>query len=404
MSLEILKELHKKAYLFFEEEVKKEDSNFGLIYDNSKDKNICSIAGTGFYLTSLLIGVENNYIERDKALENTKKTLKTLIKLPHFKGFLAHFIDARDNSLYHNSEYSTIDTMLLLNGVITISSYFNEDEEVKFLSTSLLDRIDFKSFITKKEEKTYFYMSYNPNKYGAYANGKEGYISLWDMTAEQIMMYIIAANYLDIDISRELYNSFERSNGTYENISFTHSPLNTLFVYQYPLAWLYNNTLTDINNFSWWDNCTKACRAQKIYASKNKDKFLLNDDLFGFSASESKNGYKVYCLPPNDKDFFNVDGTLCAHGFIGSLPFIPDSSINCIKYIYNNYPNYQGKYGFYDAFNLKENWYSSSYYSIDKGLELLMLDNYLNNNIFKYYSNSKYIKTGLERLGFKWQP
>lgn len=68
---------------------------------------------------------------------------------------------------------------------------------------------------------------------------------------------------------------------------------------------------------------------------------------------------------------------------------------------YNNFPKLWGKYGFKDAYNLEgvKPWFSKEYIGIDKGIELVMLENYLNGTIWEYFMQNKYVQNGLKILG-----
>ena len=72
-----------------------------------------------------------------------------------------------------------------------------------------------------------------------------------------------------------------------------------------------------------------------------------------------------------------------------------------IEYYYNNLPKLWGKYGFKDGFNFegKKEWYSKEYIGIDKGIEMIMIENYLNGTIWKYFMKNKFVKIGLRNIG-----
>ena len=82
---------------------------------------------------------------------------------------------------------------------------------------------------------------------------------------------------------------------------------------------------------------------------------------------------------------------------------IPNESIKAMEYYYNNFPKLWGKYGFKDGYNLERKlpWFAKEYIGIDKGIDLLMLENYLNATIWKYFMKNKYVKGGLDILGIK---
>lgn len=96
------------------------------------------------------------------------------------------------------------------------------------------------------------------------------------------------------------------------------------------------------------------------------------------------------------------DGTITPCGAVGSIVFTPKESIKAMEYYYNKFPKLWGKYGFKDGYNLEGNkeWYAKEYIGIDKGIEIVMIENYLNGTIWNYFMKNKYVKDGLEKLGF----
>lgn len=73
-----------------------------------------------------------------------------------------------------------------------------------------------------------------------------------------------------------------------------------------------------------------------------------------------------------------------------------------MEYYYNNFPKLWGKYGFKDGYNLEgtKPWFSNECIGIDKGIEVIMIENYLNGTIWNYFMKNKYVKKGLEILEF----
>mgnify|MGYP004536500829 FL=1 len=82
--------------------------------------------------------------------------------------------------------------------------------------------------------------------------------------------------------------------------------------------------------------------------------------------------------------------------------FTPKESISAMEYYYNNYPNLWGKYGFKDGYNLEDvkPWFAKEYIGIDKGIEVIMIENYLNGTIWNYFMRNAYVQKGLKVLGF----
>lgn len=96
------------------------------------------------------------------------------------------------------------------------------------------------------------------------------------------------------------------------------------------------------------------------------------------------------------------DGTVSPCGPAGSIVFTPELSIKALENFYNNYPKLWGKYGFKDAYNLENGeWYSKEVIGIDKGISMLMIENYLTGSIWKYFMKNEYVQKGLDILGIK---
>lgn len=119
-------------------------------------------------------------------------------------------------------------------------------------------------------------------------------------------------------------------------------------------------------------------------------------DLYGYSGEYG-------AKPCADNKELNNDGTIPPCGAIGSIVFTPKESIKAMEYYYNNFPKLWCKYGFKDAYNLegKKVWYSIECIGIDKGISMIMIENYLSGLIWKNFMNNKYVKKGLNLLQIK---
>ncbi|MBU1093822.1 MAG: hypothetical protein KKH01_05120 [Firmicutes bacterium] len=402
MNKKLLEEIQKTAFQFFQDftNFNEESTGYGLTVDHTNNLDSASIASSGFMLSSLIIGVQHGYISHAVALHQARKTLFTLYHHAEQQyGFYAHFFDINTGQRRGKCEYSTIDTALALCGVLAVDAYFN-DEEISKLSQMIVDRVDWQEFIFEKDGKKFLHMSYNPNKDGAYALGKAGFIYQWDMFAEQLMMYVMIGGGKYQDQANDLYQGFARDFRRYGEYEYFISPGNTLFNYQFPLAFLNLEGYRDTQNISWFDNAKIATLAhlqcsldyQKTYKTFSKA-------FFGFNASDTPLGYRVFSALPNSLNELKTDGTVAPFSMIGSLPFTPDISMASIEKMLK-INGLWGRYGFYDAFNLEkdEPWISQRYIAIDKGLEMLMCNFVLTKDVQNALMNHPVIVKGLETL------
>jgi hypothetical protein len=380
------------------------EKGYGLTVDHTGNLELSSIASTGFFLSSLVIGVARGYLEKTLALTQAIGTLKTLHDhVPHFHGFFAHFLNMHTAERHKKCEYSTIDTALALNGVIAVDAYFN-DPILHQLAKGILDRVDWSVLIHNRGEKTHFYMAYNPDADGDYVNGRPGYIHHWSMLAEQLMMYVMYASVSDNpDLAKKLYLDFERTKVSYKQASYFYSPGNSLFVYQYPQCWLDLKHIQDDQGINWFENTRQAIYGHYYLSRDTREQYpTFEDTYFGFTASYGRKGYQVSGAIPNVQQTIHHDGSVAANAMIGSLYHAPELALPAIASLSKNPQLWDEKYGFVNAFN-HENppWISSRFLGIDKGLELLMTNAYLHGDVMQAYMRHPLIVKGMEKLGWK---
>ena len=390
----IQKEL-KKSYDFFikEANLKKKSKGYGLIHDKTLlSNNISSIASVGYGLSALIIGVEHKWISYKKAYDRANKTLDTFINNVEGKnGFYYHFVNMETGKREWNCEISIIDTAIFICGALTVGEYFGG--KIKEKAELLYNNINWQWY----SNGDYFYMGYTPEK---------GFWSAWDMYAEQLMLYILGVSSPTFPISKNMYHNFKIERENYQNIKdiiYTYG--GTLFTYQFSHAWIDFRNKKDSNGIDWFENSIRATKANRLYCISNKNNYkTFNENSWGLTACLSPNGYSgsFGSMPCKSNLKIENDGTISPCGAIGSIVFTPKESIKAMEYYYNTYPKLWGKYGFKDAFNLENKvpWFAKEYIGIDKGIEMVMLENYLNGTIWKYFMKNTYVEQGLKKLGF----
>lgn len=70
-----------------------------------------------------------------------------------------------------------------------------------------------------------------------------------------------------------------------------------------------------------------------------------------------------------------------------------------MEYLYNKDKKLWGKYGFIDGYNFENGkWYAKEYIGIDKGISMVMLENYLSGTIWECFMKNPFIQKGLQIL------
>ncbi len=392
----LLKEL-KGSYKFFIKESKLNENSkgYGLIRDKDMyANNIASIASVGYGLAALVIGVERKWISHEKAYKRANKTLDTFLNHVDGKnGFYYHFVNMDTAKREWNCEISIIDTAIFICGAICAGEFF--EGEVKQKAEELYKRINWEWY--RNKETNYFYMGYKP---------EEGFWGHWDMYAEQLMLYVLGAGSPTFPINKTMYDDMRKEKESYEGIEdIIYTYCGTLFTYQFSHAWIDFRNKVDKQGINWFENSIKATIANREYCIKNSKKFkTFGKNSWGLTACVGPKGYSGgYGAKPSlaDLDKEN-DGTISPCGSAGSIVFTPELSIKALENFYNNYPKLWCKYGFKDAYNLENGeWYSKEVIGIDKGISMLMIENYLTGTIWEYFMKNENIQKGLNILGIK---
>ncbi|MEN2983817.1 MAG: glucoamylase family protein [Dictyoglomaceae bacterium] len=379
----LLDEIQKKTFRYFWEEVNPEN---GLIKDRSTADSPSSIAAVGFGLTAIPIGIERGWITKTEGYNRVLTTLKSFAegKVEGKNGFFYHFVDMRTGKRVWNCELSSIDTALLLAGVIFVGEYF-KGTEVEKLADKIYREVNWQWMLAGGKTLS---MGWKPE--GGFLGGRWG-----DNFDEGILAYILAIGSPTYPIPASSWDEIARPiNDTY--ISY---PNEVLFVYQYPNIWVdFRNKEDKYANY--FNNATSAARYNWMFTFLRKGEYKTYDeDIWGLSACDGPSGYRAYGASEG-----NHDGTIAPYASIGSLPFVPDLAMKAIKGMLSKYgPLIWGKYGFVSGFNIDENWFSKEYVGIDQGTIILMIENYRTGMVWKYFMKNKNIQRAMRKIGFTFK-
>nr|WP_296437865.1 glucoamylase family protein [uncultured Acetatifactor sp.] len=389
---EVLEEA-KGCFLYLWEQVQTDEASgaYGMVRDRYPGaKNVSSIAATGFALAAIPYGIEKGWITKEQGEERADKTMDTLLSLEQKEGFLYHFINMLNGEPGTGSEVSVIDTGILLCGAVTAGEYFGESVQEK--AKELYERVDWNYFLDGS--RNMFYMSCSP----------EGEFSgHWDVYAEQLMLYVLAAGSPTHPLDKGPYEAFGRLKGRYGEYEFIHSWFGSIFTYQFSHAFLDFRGLVDEQGTDWYQNSVTATLAARQFCIEEQDTWeTYGENAWGLTACDTPEGYNgLLGAPPSGTDnrAHESSGTIAPAGAIGSMPFTPEESTAALKH-YRTFPELVGEYGLKDAYNLDRNWFGQDYIGIDKGISLLMIANYEGEFVWKYFMENEAVRSGLERLGF----
>lgn len=415
----MLQDLQKKAFHYF---IRHVDAKTGLVLDSTQPGAPASIAAVGFALSCYTVAVERGFIKRKVALAHTLAALRFFDEADQsgaadgvgYKGFFYHFLDVTSGTRAWKCELSTIDTTLLLVGMLLAAQYFDGDSasecEVRERTQSIYARIDWR---WAQDHQQAVVLGWKP---------ESGFLRYhWTGYNEAMLLYVLALAAPEFAVDPSAYSAWT-SEFCWRRL-YGHDVLyaGPLFIHQFSHIWIdlrgIQDTFMAAKKTDYFENSRVATQIQREYAIRNPRKFLdYAHNCWGFTASNGPgNGtrkyqghkHRFYGYKARGAPFGPDDGTLSPWGAIAALPFAPDLVVEVIRHMENLIGHSPSGYGFYSSFNPSyprgnnaRGWISPWHYALNQGPIVLMIENYRTGLVWRLMRDCAPIKEGLLRAGF----
>jgi hypothetical protein len=422
--------LSQRTFAFFWERT---DPATGLTPDRWPTPSFSSIAAVGFALTAYPIGVERGYITRPQAVDRVLTTLRFFWHSPQgsaaagtsgYQGFFYHFLNP-DGSRFQTVELSTVDTALLLAGVLFCQQYFDGQDsaeaEVRALADSLYRRVDWK------------WSSVRPPGIAMGWTPENGFHT-WDWRGynEAMLVYLLALGSPTHPVDSTAWSLWTTNYKWGDFYGQQHLGFAPLFGHQYSHTWIDFRGIRDpfirSHAIDYFENSRRATLSQRAYAMADPDGWVgYGKDVWGLTASDGPVDATIN-IGGRNRLFFTYsargatfgeihdDGTIAPTAAGGSVAFAPEIAIPALVVMRERYGDpLFGQYGFVDAFNptFQANvpvhhghvvpnlgWFDIDYLGIDQGPIVAMVENYRTGLIWRYMRKSPYVIRGLRQAGF----
>jgi hypothetical protein len=394
-----LEDLERRSFEYFWREA---DPRTGLVPDRARmdsqaldenHRNVASIASTGFGLTGLCIAAERRWLPRNEIRERVRNTLQFFAREAYQqRGWYFHWLDSRTGDRRWNSEVSSIDTALLLGGVLTARQYFRDDREIVKLATLIWERVDFR-----------WMLNGDPLLLSHGWKPESGFLKpRWDTFSEDTILYMMAIGSPKHSISPQSWYAFWRDRYRYEGHAYFTTIGVPLFMHQYAHAWIDYRNRRELrgDRIDYFQNSINATMAHRAFCINLRHKFPgYGSDFWGITASDSEKGYLAWGGPPVDPD---IDGTLVPSAAGGSLMFTPELSVKALRSMHEKFgERVYGRYGFIDAFNPNTGWTDTDVIGINVGIILLSAENARTGNVWLWFMRNHEIPLAMQRIGLQ---
>ena len=360
--------------------------------------SISSIAATGFSLSALCVAAQHSYINPSQCEERLLTTLNFLLtRAEHERGFFPHYLDVSSGTAALASEYSSMDTAILLAGAIHAALFLNS-RKAETYAEELYSRVDWSWMLGGDVDKVStgtpaLHMGWHP---------QTGFLQeRWDAYSECLLMYLLAVGSPTHSIPARSWDAVRRSTFDYGGMRFISS-YGALFIHQYLHIWADVRSVQD-NYSNYFENSISAIHAHKTWCMLQHGRFPWVDErLWGFSASDSAGGaYQAWAAPPVVGVW---DGTIAPHAAGGSLGLLPEESIVALKTIREHYPQSFTRYGFTNAFRpgmRQPEWFDPYAISGDLALIMLMAENQQTGSVRTTFQKNVHTSRAMEAVGFR---
>jgi hypothetical protein len=392
-----LEDLQRRSFQYFWEQA---DPQTGLVPDRARNdaapldenhRNVASIAATGFGLTALCIAAERKWIEDTQARERTRNTLRFFDSRAFQEhGWFYHWLDAKTGERRWKSEVSSIDSALLLAGVLTARQYFKDDLEIVKLATRIYERVDFR-----------WMLNGHPLLLSHGWKPESGFLKpRWDTFSEDTILYLLAIGSPTHPISPASWYALWRDRYRYEGYKYFTTISVPLFMHQYAHAWVDYRNRRELrgDRIDYFENSINATLAHRAFCINLAGDFPgYGPNMWGVTASDSAKGYLAWGGPPRDPD---IDGTIVPSAAGGSLMFTPGQSLAALQTMREKFgARVYGRYGFVDAFNPITGWVDTDVIGINVGIIVLSAENMRTANIWRWFMSNPEIPRAMVRIG-----
>lgn len=378
----------------------------GMARERLGSGDVVTTGGTGFGIMALITGIRRGLITREEGVSRILKIVSFLQFADRFHGVFPHWMNGKNGDVIAFSTFDNggdlVETAFLMQGLLCARSYFNQDIEtenvLREVITGLWEEVEWDFY--SKNNSGVLYWHWSPQ----YA---------WQMNFpirgynEGLIVYLLAIASPTHPVEASYYHTGWAGAGYVNGNTWYGYKLyvgpnfgGPLFFAHYSFMGFDPRNLKDAycNYFDQNHNHTMINRSWCVTNPLHHEGY--GETCWGLTASDDPWGYSAHA-PGAATD----NGTITPAAAIPSMPYTPEVSIAALKHFYRDHgPQLWGEFGFYDAFNTKEDWFADSYLAIDQGPIINMIENYRTGLLWENFMANEEIAPALDAIGFVPDP
>ncbi len=371
--------------------------------------NLVAMGASGFGVMALVVAVDRGFITRQEGLERMQRITAFLSHADRFHGVWPHFLDGTTGhviSLFgiYDDGADLVETSFMMQGLLTARQYFNAatpgETALRDTINTLWRGVEWDWFrATPKRDALYWHWS--PHYAFHIANRLEGWneVMITYMLAIASPTHAVPASLYHTGYTREGVGTPYGIQHTYFGIPLTqgyvpNSP-GPLFFTQYSYMGYDPRGVRDKYS-NYFRNNTNEARVSQAYSIANPKHFKgYGANSWGLTAVDGPDD-RYHEYKPFDED----DGTIAPTGAIASYAYTPEASLLALKHWYRDLGAQTWSiYGFRDAFNEQQNWYSATNMGLNQAPQTVMIENGRTGLIWKTFMSSPEIRPMQQAIG-----
>jgi hypothetical protein len=374
----------------------------GLTRERNTSGETVASGGSGFGMMAIVTGIERDFITRAEGIDRLKTMIEFLGNADRFHGAWSHWLNGTTGKVIPFSTKDNggdlVETSYVIMGMLTIRQYLNEAEPeelaLKQRINQLVDEVEWDWYTQGESSLTWHW---SPD-YNFEMNLK---IRGWN---EALITYLLATASGTHGISKQVYEGGWKNSSHFINGKKFYDitlPLGTdyggpLFFEHYSFLGIDPQNLKD-DQINYWEQAVNHTLINRAHCIVNPRGYVgYGENCWGLTASDGNTGYSAHS-PTNDR------GVITPSAALSSFPFTPTESMDVIKHLYYGLGDrLWGPYGFYDAFNITEEWYASSNIAIDQGPIIIMIENHRTGLLWDLFMSCPEVQQSLSDLGFTY--
>jgi hypothetical protein len=371
--------------------------------------DVIALGASGFGIMATVVAADRGFVTHKQAVDRLLQITAFLERADRFHGVWPHFLsDSTAHRLpvfdMYDDGADLVETSFLMQGLLTAGQYFKADgpagQQLYDRITKLWQGVEWDWFRANPAHDA-LYWHWSPEYSFYIANRLTG----WN---EVMITYLEAIASPTHAVPPTLYYTGYTGEGTDHtygqhhtyygiqiDMNYVDGSPGPLFFTHYSYMGFNPKGLRDKYTDYFVNNRNEALVSQAYSIANPLHMKGYGADCWGLTAVDGPDGYNEY------KPFVTDDGTIAPTGAISSFAYTPEQSMLALKHFYRDLgPQIWGIYGFRDAFDQQQDWYSGITMGLNQAPQVVMIENHRTGLIWKSFMANPEIGPALERIGF----